>query len=106
MLYSYYRELLASGSYDGTIKLWNPNTGKEIRTLKDNNDRILSLTTITTSTSVMLVSCNGKTIKLWNPETGEEIRSLISNNGASKLSTITISIGVVLASGSGKNIKL
>ena len=37
---------IASGSYDYSIKLWNPQTGELIRTLKGNRDMLLCVYTI------------------------------------------------------------
>jgi WD40 repeat protein len=34
---------LASGSNDGTIKLWDPRTGEEVLTLRGHNSGVLSL---------------------------------------------------------------
>ena len=36
--------LIASGSYDKTIKLWDVNTGEEIRTLKGHSGWVTSVT--------------------------------------------------------------
>ncbi len=66
---------LVSGSQDGTIKLWNVETGEEIRTLQGHDDYVRSVNF--SPDGKTLVSGSGdNTIKLWNVETGEEIRTL------------------------------
>jgi WD40 repeat protein/energy-coupling factor transporter ATP-binding protein EcfA2 len=66
---------LASGSRDDTIKLWNVETGKEIRTLSGHNESVSSVSFSSDGKTLASGSWD-KTIKLWNVETGEEIRTL------------------------------
>jgi WD40 repeat protein/energy-coupling factor transporter ATP-binding protein EcfA2 len=66
---------LASGSGDDTIKLWNVETGKEIRTLSGHNICVSSVSFSRDGKTLASGSWD-KTIKLWNVETGEEIRTL------------------------------
>ncbi len=62
--------ILASGSKDGTIKLWDITTGQLIRTLTGHTDDILWSVDLLNSQT--LVSGSGyRTIKLWNWSTGQ-----------------------------------
>ena len=96
---------LASGSRDNTIKLWNVETGKEIRTLSGHNEGVTSVS-FSSDGKTLASGSEDKTIKLWNVETGKEIRSLSGHN-SSVLSVSFSSDGKTLASGSDdKTIKL
>ncbi|MEH2425326.1 MAG: hypothetical protein V7K48_31815 [Nostoc sp.] len=89
---------LASGSADATIKLWNLETGKEIRTLTghDNNVRSVSFSP---DSKTLASGSDDKTIKLWNLETGKEIRTLTGHDNW--VSSVSFSPdGKTLASGS------
>ncbi len=66
---------LVSGSRDKTIKLWNVETGKEIRTLKGHDSYVYSVNFSPDGKTLVSGSWD-KTIKLWNVETGKEIRTL------------------------------
>ena len=56
--------LLASGSRDSTIKLWNKNTGNLLRTLSGHGDAVLS---VAFDANDMLASgSEDRTIKLWS----------------------------------------
>ncbi|MCA2812162.1 MAG: WD40 repeat domain-containing protein, partial [Microcystis sp. M090S1] len=66
---------LVSGSDDKTIKLWNVETGKEIRTLKGHDSTVISVNFSSDGKTLVSGSAD-KTIKLWNVETGKEIRTL------------------------------
>ena len=64
---------LASGSMDGTIKIWNINNGECIRTLSGHSSAVIS---------VKLISSGSfdKTIKIWNIDNGECIRTLAGHS--------------------------
>ena len=63
-------QLLASGSDDNTVKLWDSVTGDLHGTLEDHSD---SIQTIAFSPDGQLLASGSrdKTVKLWNPVTGD-----------------------------------
>ncbi len=89
---------MPSGSADKTIKLWNLETGKEIRTLTGHNDHVNSVSFSSDGKTLASGSWD-ETIKLWNVETGQEIRTLSGYNDY--LYSVSFSSdGKTLASGS------
>jgi small GTP-binding protein len=67
--------VLASSSYDKTIRLWNPLTGEHLRTLQGHADQVIGA--VWSPDGEVLASCSlDKTIRLWNPLTGEHLRTL------------------------------
>ncbi|MGF2036696.1 MAG: hypothetical protein RMZ43_015510 [Nostoc sp. CmiVER01] len=92
---------LASGSGDNTIKLWNLETGKEIRTLTGHHYTVRSVS-FSPDGKTLASGSDDKTIKLWNLETGKEIRTLTGHDDW--VSSVSFSPdGKTLASGSGDN---
>jgi len=66
--------LLASESWDGTIKLWNTASGECFRTLNGHESYVLS---VSFDREGFLASGSGNnTIKLWNTTRGKCIRTL------------------------------
>jgi len=95
---------LVSVSRDNTIKLWNVETGEEIRTLKGHYG--VQSVNFSPDGKTLVSGSWDNTIKLWNVETGEEIRTLKGHNGP--VNSVNFSPdGKTLVSGSGdKTIKL
>ncbi|MFM6628134.1 MAG: WD40 repeat domain-containing protein, partial [Microcystis panniformis] len=92
---------LVSGSNDKTIKLWNVETGQEIRTLKGHDDFVQSVNFSPDGKTLVNGSWDN-TIKLWNVETGKEIRTLRGHG--SFVNSVNFSPdGKTLVSGSNDN---
>src|ERR1700722_17436902 len=56
---------LASGSYDGTIKLWNVKTGKQQATLKGDSFRVNSVAYSPDGKRLASAGSGDQAIKLW-----------------------------------------
>jgi WD40 repeat protein len=76
--FSHDSKTLASGSADKTIKLWNLETGKQIRTLNGHSEGVMSVS-FSPDGKTLAPGSWDKTIKLWNlPEF--ELDALVQNN--------------------------
>jgi len=74
-------DVLASGSFDKTIKIWNQKTGELIRTLSGHSDSVRAIA-ISQDGSLLASGSSDTTIKIWNLQTGELIRTLSGHRGA------------------------
>ena len=98
-------QLIASGSEDNTIKLWNLRTGQLLRTLTGHSEGIRSVA-ISPDGKLLASGSDDKTIKLWNLDTGKLLRTLTGHSDI--VQSVTISPdGKLIASGSNdKTVKL
>jgi WD40 repeat protein len=98
-------KLVATASYDKLIKLWDSETGKEVRTLKDHTDAIYSLD-FTPDGKRLVSAAADRTIKVWNPESGERLFTL--NEPTDALNTVAVSPDGkrVAAAGQDKNVRV
>jgi WD40 repeat protein len=94
-------KLLASGSDDYTIKLWDVATGQEVRTLKGHTYFVLSVAF--SPDGRLLASGSGdRTIKLWDVASGSLVRTLTGHTNWVR-SVAFSPDGKLLASGSDDN---
>lgn len=100
--------LLASGSHDQTIKLWDVTTGRVLRTFSRHTLPVLSIAFSPDSKILASGSADG-IIKLWSVVSGQEIKTLkghVSSANSSDFSVDSIDFspdGKMLASGSGES---
>jgi hypothetical protein len=98
-------KLLASGSDDKTVKLWDVASGRELRTLSGHSNKITSVAF--SPDGRMLASGSwDNTVKLWDVASGRELRTL-SGHSSGIESVVFSPDGRLLASGSlDKTVKL
>ncbi|MGP1414934.1 MAG: eIF2A-related protein [Treponema sp.] len=89
---------IASGSSDGTIKIWEAETGRLLRTLTGHADDIYSVS-YSPDGAYLASGSNDKTIRIWEVKTGACIKTLTGHT--SYVRSVTYSPdGAYLASGS------
>ncbi len=91
-------EILAFGSSDKKIELWNVKSGKWLRTLTGHTEAVESIA-FSKDGKTLISGSYDKTIKLWNVDSGREIKSIASH--AKSVSSVAFSTnGKFFASGS------
>ncbi|QHG18121.1 serine/threonine-protein kinase [Nostoc sp. ATCC 53789] len=98
-------QILATGSDDNTIKLWEVNTGQLICTLVGHSWSVVAVAFTADGETLLSASCD-KTVKLWRVSTAEEIVTLSGH--VDSVSAVAVSkVRQLIASGSrDKTIKL
>ena len=71
--------LLATASYDGTARLWDPATGDCLRTLTGHDDTVYGVAFSPDGRLLATASRDG-TARLWDPATGERLRTLTGHD--------------------------
>jgi WD40 repeat protein len=65
---------LASGSMDGTVRLWDANTGKHLRTLE--TEHAVTSVAFSPDDTIVASAGKGKSARLWDAGTGKHLRTL------------------------------
>lgn len=91
-------QMLASGSFDRTIRLWNLQTGAFVRALSGHQDAVRSIA-FSPDGTILVSGSSDKTIKVWDVATGQLLQTLVGHIGP--VWTVAISPdGKTLATGS------
>ena len=90
-------KMLASGSWDQTVRLWNVNTGRLLHTLTGHTSDVPSVVFSHDGKTLVSGSWDG-TIRLWNPRNGKHKRTLTGHVGG-VASVVFSPDGQTLASG-------
>ena len=98
---------IASASHDGTLKLWNSTTGKQIKTFKGssnwNNSWNNGIAFFPDGKTIITASNDG-TVKLWDITTGKKIKTHIFEISTFKNSRIPLPGSIIRLSSDGKTI--
>jgi GTPase SAR1 family protein len=89
--------MLASGSGDNTVKIWDVKSGRLLRTLEGHREYVLSVAFNPTGRTLASGS-DDKTVKIWDVESGKLLRTL-EGHGNAVPSLVFDPTGRTLASG-------
>ncbi|KAL4985441.1 NACHT and WD40 domain protein [Aspergillus falconensis] len=73
--FSHDSQMVASGSDDNTVKLWDAKTGSELQTLKGHSDSVQSVA-FSHDSQMVASGSDDNTVKLWDAKTGSELQTL------------------------------
>lgn len=96
---------LLSGSRDKSLKLWDSETGKELRTLKGHTGAVWSVS-FSPDGKTLLSGSSDKTLKLWDAETGKVLRTLHGHSSIVMSVSFSPDGKSVISTGGDKTIKL
>ncbi len=92
-------EYIVSGGGDKTIKLWDINSGKCIKTL-DSHDNEINSVVVTPNGKTIISGSSDKTIKLWDINSGKCIKTLTGHDNEIN-SVVVTQNGEYIVSGGG-----
>jgi len=105
--FSPHGKTLASGNYDGTIRLWNAATGQQIgQTLNDGHAGEVNSIAFSHDGKTLASGDSNGTIQLWNVATGQQIRPPLNGRAGGVNSVAFSPDGTTLASGSDNAVQL
>ena len=91
-------KMLASGSWDKTVRIWNVDTEELLHILPGHTSDVMSVAFSLDGKTLVSASWD-RTIRLWNPRNGQHIRTLTKHEGG--VASVAFSPdGQTLASGS------
>jgi WD40 repeat protein len=67
--------LLASASYDETVRLWNPSTGQEVQELEGHTGWVNAVA-FSPDGSLLASASSDQTVRLWDVSTSQQVQTL------------------------------
>ena len=99
--YSADGKTIATGHWDGTMRLWNANSGQSIQTFKTHTNRVISLAFSSDEKTIATASWDG-TMRWWNTNSGENIKTFTGYIGGSHSITYSPDGKIIAVTGGGK----
>lgn len=98
IVYSPNEKYIATGGYDKTIRIWDVETGKEIRKFCGHTSSVMSISYTPDGKYIISGSGDG-TIRIWNVEKGKEIKKITENSCVYSISCSPDGKNIVSGSG-------
>jgi WD40 repeat protein len=95
-----------SASEDGTLKIWDLESGEELHTLEGHTSSVDAMAVSFDNQHIVSIS-RGKTTKVWNLETGEELHTLDRGfRGSAPAGVVTPDSSLILGAFDFQNLQL
>ena len=75
---------IASGCFNGTIRIWNINTGQTIKTLTDENHQTHIFCLAALPNGALASGHMDLKVRIWNTTTGKILKTLKVNGGVAR----------------------
>jgi len=98
-------KLVASGSSDETVKLWDPATGACTQTLEGHSGNV-NLVTFSPNSKLVASGSYDKTVKLWDPATGACTQTLEGHSSWVRSVAFSPDLKLVVSGSDDKTVKL
>jgi len=98
-------KVLATASFDNTIKLWDFATGKELQTLKGHTSSVYGVA-FSPDGTLLASGSQDKTIRLWNPKDGKLIKELKGHGDIVNAVAFSNDGKTLASAGSDKTVRL
>ena len=76
------RQVASAGSGERTVKIWDPATGKELRTLRGSTGNTVHSGAWSPDGRRLAAATSDRTIRIWDVTTGDELRALVGHDGS------------------------
>ncbi len=98
-------QILASGSNDQTIRLWNLDTGQCLKTLRGHASWVQSLA-FSPNGQILASGSNDQTVKLWNVHTGQCLKTLLGHSNRVFFTTFTPNGQTLVTGGEDQTVRV
>ena len=93
------------GSYNNSIRMWNPLTGEIIRTFRGHS-RLVTSTAVSPRSNLLASGSSDQTIKLWNLDTGELLATLRGHSATVESLAFNREGNILISSAQDRTIKI
>jgi WD40 repeat protein len=100
------RGIVAGGSWNWTVKLWDLATGKELRTLAGHTDEVVCAVAVGGTRGIVAGGSKDQTVRLWDLAAGHELRTLAGHKSRVGSVAIDAARGIVASDSVDGTVKL
>ena len=94
------RTLLATSSYDGTVRLWDPGDGSQVSALTGHTGPVYAVCTVQAGDHTLLATgSDDKTVRLWDPADATCVLTVPVHHAVRGMTQVADSLAIGLEAG-------